>query len=74
MSLTVAFQISTTVLKHEIRLHVSIGFGGTNEYFMTVQELVIVLSQKKDFTGLLWGKVRALAEEGDFNKSIFEMK
>jgi len=45
-----------------------------NVVLMTVQELAIVLSQKKDFTEFLWGKVRALAEEGDFNKSIFEMK
>ncbi len=45
-----------------------------NIVLMTVQELAIVLSQKKDFTEYLWNKVRALAEEGDFNKSIFEMK
>ncbi len=45
-----------------------------NVVLMTVQELAIVLSQKKDFRGFLWGKVRALAEEGDFNKSIFEIK
>ncbi|EMS72278.1 restriction endonuclease [Ruminiclostridium cellobioparum] len=45
-----------------------------NIVLMTVQELAILLSQNKDFTGFLWGKVRALAEEGDFNKSIFEMK
>ena len=45
-----------------------------NVVLMTVQELAIVLSQKKEFIGFLWGKVRALAEEGDFNKSIFEMK
>jgi len=45
-----------------------------NVVLMTVQELAIVLSQKKDFTCFLWGKVRALGEEGDFNKSIFEMK
>ncbi len=45
-----------------------------NIVLMTVQELAIVLSQKRDFTEFLWSKVRALAEEGDFNKSIFEMK
>lgn len=44
-----------------------------NIVLMTVQELAIVLSKKKDFRGFLWGKVRALAEEGDFNKSIFEI-
>jgi hypothetical protein len=45
-----------------------------NIVLMTVQELAIVLAEKKDFQKFLWGKVRALAEEGDFNKSIFEMK
>lgn len=44
-----------------------------NIVLMTVQELAIVLSQKRDFTEFLWNKVRALAEEGDFKKSIFEM-
>lgn len=44
-----------------------------NIVLMTVQELAIVLSRKKDFTEFLWSKVRALAEEGDFNKSIFEI-
>ncbi|MEA4992806.1 MAG: restriction endonuclease [Oscillibacter sp.] len=44
-----------------------------NIVLMTVQELAIVLSQKKDFSKFLWSKVRALAEEGDFNKSVFEM-
>lgn len=37
---------------------------------MTVQELVIALNRKLDFTKVLSAKVRALAEEGDFNKSI----
>ena len=45
-----------------------------NIVLMTVQELAIVLSEKKDFQKFLWGKVRALAEEGNFNKSIFEMR
>lgn len=38
---------------------------------MTVQELSIALSRKFDLTKVLSAKVRALAEEGDFNKSIF---
>ncbi len=45
-----------------------------NIVLMTVQELAIALIQKKDFNEFLWSKVRALAEEGNFNKSIFEMK
>lgn len=45
-----------------------------NIVLVTVQELAIALSQKKDFKEFLWSKVRALAEEGNFNKSIFEMK
>lgn len=45
-----------------------------NIVLMTVQELAIVLSEKKDFQKFLWGKIRALAEEGDFNKSIFELE
>ncbi|WP_040660722.1 restriction endonuclease [Oscillibacter ruminantium] len=45
-----------------------------NVVLMTVQELAIALSQKKDFKEFLWAKVRALAEEGNFNKSIFEIK
>lgn len=44
-----------------------------NIVLMTVQELAIVLSQKRNFTEFLWNKIRALAEEGDFKKSIFEM-
>jgi len=45
-----------------------------NIVLMTVQELAIALSQKKDFKEFLWAKVRALAEEGNFNKSIFAIK
>lgn len=45
-----------------------------NVVLMTVQELAIALSHKKDFKDFLWAKVRALAEEGNFNKSIFEIK
>lgn len=40
---------------------------------MTVQELAIALSHKLDFTKVLSAKVRALAEEGDFNKSILSL-
>ena len=45
-----------------------------NIVLMTVEELSIVVSEKKDFQKFLWDKVRALAEEGNFNKSIFEMR
>lgn len=44
-----------------------------NIVLMTVQELAIALSRKLDFTKILSAKVRALAEEGDFNKSIFSL-
>lgn len=44
-----------------------------NIVLMTVQELAIALSSKLDFTKILSAKVRALAEEGDFNKSIFSL-
>lgn len=44
-----------------------------NTVLMTVQELAIALSRKLDFTKILLAKVRALAEEGDFNKSIFSL-
>lgn len=40
---------------------------------MTVQELAIALSRELDFTKVLSAKVRALAEEGDFNKSILSL-
>ena len=36
---------------------------------MSLQELAIALSRKLDFTKVLSAKVRALAEEGDYNKS-----
>ena len=35
---------------------------------MTVQELAIALSKKTEIKDLIWSKVRALAEEGNFNK------
>lgn len=44
-----------------------------NIVLMTVQELAIALSRKLDLTKVLAAKVRALAEEGDFNKSIFSL-
>jgi hypothetical protein len=44
-----------------------------NIVLMTVAELSMILQQNKDFTDFLWKKVRALAEEGDYNKSIFEI-
>ena len=44
-----------------------------NIVLMTVQELVISLSRNLEFTKVLSAKVRALAEEGDFNKSIFDI-
>jgi len=37
---------------------------------MTVQELAITLSRKTELKDLIWSKVRALAEEGNFNKLI----
>jgi hypothetical protein len=40
---------------------------------MTVQELAISLSKKSCLEAVLWNKVRALAEQGDFNKSVMEM-
>ena len=44
-----------------------------NTILMTVQDLSIALERKLDLTSVLWKKVRALAEEGNFNKSIFDM-
>ena len=40
---------------------------------MTVQELAIALTRKLDLTDVLKHKVRALAEEGNYNKSILEI-
>jgi hypothetical protein len=40
---------------------------------MTVQELAIVLSKKMNLETVLWNKVRALAEQGEFYKSVMEM-
>lgn len=44
-----------------------------NIVLMTVQELAVTLSNKYNFAKILFAKVRALAEEGDFNKSIFSL-
>lgn len=44
-----------------------------NIVLMTVQELAIALTRQMDLTDILWRKVRALAEEGHYNKSIVEM-
>ncbi len=42
-----------------------------NIILMTVQEIAIILSRQLDLSNAIWQKVRALAEEGNFNKSIF---
>lgn len=44
-----------------------------NIVLMTVQELAICLQNHWPLHDVLWKKVRALGEEGDFNKSIYEM-
>ncbi len=44
-----------------------------NIVLMTVQELAIALTRQLNFTDVLKRKVRALAEEGNYNKSILEM-
>ena len=41
-----------------------------NIVLMTVQELAITLTRQIDLKDILWRKVRALAEEGNFNESI----
>jgi len=40
---------------------------------MTVQELAIVLSKQQNLETVLLQKVRALAEEGNFNKNFMEL-
>lgn len=40
---------------------------------MTVQELAVALTREMDISTVLWNKVRALAEEGNYNKLVFEM-
>lgn len=44
-----------------------------NIVLMTVQELAIALDRKLDLKTVLSAKVRALAEEGDFCKSVFNI-
>jgi hypothetical protein len=45
-----------------------------NIILMSVQELAIALSRQEEIDTLLWTKVRALAEYGDFHKSVFEIQ
>jgi hypothetical protein len=40
---------------------------------MTIQELTIALTRQLNLIDVLWRKVRALAEEGNYNKSVLEM-
>ena len=40
---------------------------------MTVQELAVALTREMDISTVIWNKVRALAEEGIYNKLVFEM-
>jgi len=52
----------------------SLATGRTiNIILMTVQELAIMLSKQQNLETVLWQKVRALAEEGNFNKNIMEL-
>lgn len=44
-----------------------------NIVLMSVQELAVALSRKMEIEILLWNKVRALAERGEFYKPVFEM-
>jgi hypothetical protein len=44
-----------------------------NIILMTVQELAIIFSRKMNLEITLWNKVRALAEQGEFFKSVLEM-
>jgi hypothetical protein len=57
----------------EEALHTFASGRTINIVLMTVAELAMILQQHKEFSDFLWKKVRALAEEGDFNKSIFEI-
>lgn len=40
---------------------------------MTVQELAVALTREMDISTVIWNKVRALVEEGNYNKLVFEM-
>ncbi len=44
-----------------------------NIVLMTVQELAVALTRKMDISIVIWNKVRALAEEGNYNKQVYEM-
>ena len=44
-----------------------------NVILFIVQELAIMLTHKMDLKDVLWRKVRALAEEGNYNKSVLEI-
>lgn len=44
-----------------------------NIVLMTVQELAVALTREMDISTVIWNKVRALAEEENYNKLVFEM-
>ena len=44
-----------------------------NIVLMTVQELAVALTREMNISTVIWNKVRALAEEGNYNKLVFEM-
>ena len=44
-----------------------------NIVLMTVQELAVALTREMDISTVIWNKVRALAEEGNYNKLVYEM-
>jgi len=44
-----------------------------NIVLMTVQELAVSMERNMRLDEVIWKKVRALAEEGNFNKTVFEM-
>jgi len=44
-----------------------------NIILMTVQELAISMERRMPLVEAIWKKFRALAEEGNFNKTVFEM-
>ena len=54
-----------------------ISFAGysrkVNIVLMTVQELAVALTREMNISTVIWNKVRALAEEGNYNKLVFEM-
>ena len=44
-----------------------------NIVLLTVQELAVALTREMNISTVIWNKVRALAEEGNYNKLVFEM-